>query len=106
MTYCRQVPPRISQRATLDHQALSPEELAQSLRRSLCTQSQDIVSSSVLRGRSQQQSFVGGPSGTTLSSPNTSLLEQPNQLEKRLRSLSTVTRSKPSQSPRKYRQSK
>lgn len=69
-------------------------------------QSQDIVSSSVLRGRSQQKSFVGGPSGTNLSSPNTSLPEQPNQLEKRVRSLSTVARSKPSQSPRKYRQSK
>jgi hypothetical protein len=41
------------------------------------TQFQDIVSSSVLRGRSQQQSFVGGPSGTNLSSSNTSLPEHP-----------------------------
>lgn len=70
------------------------------------TPSQDTLSSSVLQGRFQQQPFFDGSSGTNPSSPNTSLPQQPNQLEKRARSLNQVTRSKRPQSSRKYRQSK
>ena len=69
-------------------------------------QSQGIRSSSVLRGRCQQQSFVDEPSSANSSSPNTSLPQQPNQLENRVRSLSYVARSKRPQSSRNNRQSK
>ena len=102
------LPPNINQNQPAGH-ARSSRPIADRTRSkspTKPTQSQDIRSSSVLRGRCQQQSFVDGPSRANSSSPNTSLPQQPNQLENRVRSLSYAARSKRPQSSRSYRQPK
>jgi len=102
------LPPNINQNQPAGHARSSSPIAGRTRSKSPLkpTQFQDIRSSSVLRGRCQQQSFVDGPSSANSSSPNTSLPQQSNQLENRVRSLSYVARSKRPQSSRNYRQSK